>query len=242
MPSPLSLNQDVVFRGEAAWPPATLTTKEAKALMASVNPCGRPNEDVLRRRFILVDGAPRESWQIDFPVHFTDQEAALYEQPFARLAKAGWRNPHANPALRRALARVSRYLVWPDTSRDAEAGRWTWIEEDLIPDAALLVVARDDDFTHGVLQSSAFAAWQTAHRGKLEPATIVESFPFPWPPGTALSALSAAQEEKRHALARAARSGDPEAIDRAVADAYGWPADLDAPTLVARLAALHPLR
>ncbi|MDQ5979469.1 MAG: hypothetical protein QG602_2443, partial [Verrucomicrobiota bacterium] len=203
------------------------------------NACGRPNIDVLRGRLAVVDGEPVESCQLDFPEHFTAQEAALYEQPLALLKKRGgaWQNPHANPALRRALARVSRWLALPS---DADTPDWRWIEEELLPDASLLVVARDDDFTHGVLSSPAFAFWWEQHRR--QPVFAVESFPFPWPPATPLSALTKPQEEHRHAIARAIRGGNSAGLNHAVLTAYGWAEDIQHETLLENLAALNRLR
>lgn len=239
-PSPLPENTGLAFLGEAAWVPALLTDREAKKLLAAPNACGRPNADVLCRRLAVVDGEPVEGWQIDFPAHFTAQEAALYEQPFARLQNhtdGAWLSPHTQPDLRRALARVSRWLALPV---DADLPDWRWIEDDLLPDASLLVVARDDDFTHGVLASPVFALWWSKHRP--HPVPSVASFPFPWPPGTPLSALSKMQEEHRHALARAARSGNVEQLDSAVSAAYAWPTDLDDHARLDRLLALHRQR
>lgn len=238
-PRPLPENAGLAFLGEAAWAPAQLTDREAQKLLAAANACGRPNIDVLRGRLAVVNGEPVESCQLDFPAHFTPQEAALYEQPHALLQKrAGtWLNPHANPALRRALARVSRWLTMP---ADATAPDWRWIEEELLPDASLLVVARDDDFTHGVLSSQLFALWWTRHRA--QPGLAVESFPFPWPPATPLSGLSKTQEEHRHAIVRATRGGNTDALNAAVLAAYGWPADFDDVTLFENLAALFRAR
>lgn len=242
-PSALSENTGFVFRGGSAWPPSLLTPLQAKNLAATPNACGRPNSDVLRRRLALVGGKTAASWQIDFPEHFTAQEAALYEKPFALLRQrsvdSAWLNPHANPTLRRALARVSRFLAMP---AGAIAPDWRWIEEDLVPDATLLVVARDDDFTHGVLQSHAFARWWQQWHSLLPPDLTVGSFPFPWPPATALGSLTAAQEEQRHAVARAARGGDTASLNAAVFAAYGWPPDIDGPVLLERLAELNRQR
>jgi hypothetical protein len=237
-PSALPENAGLAWRGEQAWPRAQLTDRQAKLLLAAGNRCGRPNADVLRKRLAVAAGAPVESWQFDFPAHFTDQEAALYEEPFARLA-GGWRNPHANPDLRRALARLSRYLAMP---ADAEAPDWLWVEEDLLPDASLVVVAREDDFTHGVLASAVFAAWYAALRAVMPAEAIVASFPFPRPPATPLGALTKEQEEQRHAVARAARAGNPEQLDDAVARAYGWPTDLGDVELAEALVGLHDSR
>ena len=239
VPAALRENANLAFVGEAAWPPAQLTDREAQKLLAAANACGRPNIDVLRGRLAVANGEPVESCQLDFPEHFTAQEAALYEQPFALLQKRAntWLNPHANPALRRALARVSRWLALPI---DADTPDWRWIEEELLPDASLLVVARDDDFTHGVLSSQAFTLWWQQFRA--QPVLAVESFPFPWPPATPLSGLSKTQEEQRHAIVRGTRSGDTDALNAAVLAAYSWPADLDEAELLAQLVALNRTR
>lgn len=206
-------------------------------MAATPNRCGRPNHDVLRQRLAWVAGQSRATWQIDFPAHYTDQEAALYELPFAQLAGT-WRNPHVAPDLRRALARLSRYLAMPA----AHLPDWVWVEDELLPDASLVVVAREDDFTHGVLFSSAFTSWFNAARRALPLERIVESFPFPWPPATTLNALTAAQEESRHAVARAARAGNGEHLNAAVAKAYGWATDLSETEQLEKLQALHGSR
>ena len=233
--SALPENTGLAFRGETPWPPAQLTARQARQLAAATNRCGRPNSDVLRRRLAVIDGAPAENPQIDFPAHFTAQEAALYEQPFARLAGT-WRNPHANPDLRRALARLSRYLAMPAA---AETPDWIWVEDEMLPDASLVVVAREDDFTQGVLSYAAFALWYRAHRASLPADRLVESFPFPWAPATGLSALTAAQEESRHAVARAIRAGNGEQLNEAVSNCYGWANDLSDEARLEKLISLH---
>jgi len=241
VPQSLAENAGLAFPGEPAWKPAAIAAKEVERLLDSVNPSGRPNSDVLRRRLAVARGAPRRSWQIDFPPHFTEQEASLYVEPFARVRRDSgtWKNPHAQPALRRALARLTRFLALPAT---AEASDWHWIEDDVIPDASLFIVAREDDFTHGLLQSPAFAAWYDQLRRSVSVSAIVESFPFPWPPATLLGSLTAAQEEQRHALARAARDGDPEALRTTAFAAYGWPSDLRDEEILERLQALNRSR
>ncbi len=242
-PHPLPENAGFAFLGEPAWAPALLSGVQAEQLMAATNRCGRPNSDVLRRRLAVSDGEAVESWQIDFPDHFTAQEAALYEKPFAWLIErspgADWTSPHARPALRRALARVSRFLAIP---ADATVPEWRWIADDLLPDASLVVVARDEDFIHGVLQSEVFARWWDHGRTRIGPVQRLESFPFPWPPATALSALTTSQEEQRHAIARSARSENTEQLNRAVLSAYGWPEDVANKKLLEKLTALNRQR
>jgi hypothetical protein len=124
----------------------------------------------------------------------------------------------------------------------AEIPDWIWVEDELLPDASLVVVAREDDFTHGILSSAAFAIWYAAHRTKIPADFVVESFPFPWAPGTGLNALTAAQEEARHAAARAIRVGNTDQLNEAVARAYGWPVDLATDELLEKATALHRSR
>ena len=79
-------------------------------------------------------------------------------------------------------------------------------------------------------------------QGQAAPVLAASSYPFPWPPGTGLSALTAAQEEHRHAVAKAARGADAATLNAAVAAAYGWPDDLDDDTLLTRLGDLNRAR
>lgn len=223
-------NAGLAFIGEKPWPTAQLTSRQAKSLEASPNSTGRPNADVLRRFITVKSGAVKEQTRIDFPLHFTPQEAALYGKPFDHLNSAlessqetDRLNPYANAELRNALARLDRYLATPITE---EKPAWNWIDSNLLPEATLLAVARDDDFTHGLLQSRLFDLWWRRHSSYLPPMDIVTSFPFPWPPATLLSSLRRDQEENRHAVARAVRAGAQEQLDSAVAALYGWPTDL----------------
>ncbi|HWA26446.1 MAG TPA: hypothetical protein VG734_12370 [Lacunisphaera sp.] len=236
-------NVGLAFLGEEAWPPVMLQARQAEKLAAACNACGRPNSDVLRRRLGVVDGEPAESWQIDFPAHFTPQEASLYELPSAwireRVRDNAWLNPKAKPDLRRALARVSRFLALP---ADAAVPDWRWIADDLLPDASLVVVARDEDFIHGVLGSGLFSVWWRAGRTRIGPVQRVESFPFPWPPATPLSALTSNQEEQRHAIARAVRAGEVERLNDVVLAAYGWTSGLTDRELLKKLTELNRAR
>lgn len=242
MPSPfapLTENLPFAFAGERLEPARTLTHAAAQRLLAARNATGKPNHDVLRETIGLApDGDERRRWIVDFPPEMSAAEAALYAAPFAALTRHQTTpaNPHRDPALRTVLARLERFLTSP-AATDEPA--FLWIEGELLPDDSLVVWARDDDFSAGVLASSAFAQWCGAQTDVL---AALRSFPFPWPPATPLSALSRLQEEHRFALARAARGEDSDAIDAALAAAYGWPANLDDTDLRARLAALHAQR
>ncbi|MBP6865361.1 MAG: hypothetical protein KBC32_08860 [Candidatus Didemnitutus sp.] len=237
--APLAENLPFAFAGERLEPARTLTHAAAQRLLAARNATGKPNHDVLRETIGLApDGNERRRWIVDFPPEMSAAEAALYAAPFAALTRqqATPANPHRDPALRTALARLERFLASPAAATEPA---FAWIEGDVLPDESLVVWARDDDFSAGVLASSAFTHWCSEQPDVL---AALRSFPFPWPPATPLSALSRLQEEHRFALARAARAEDSNAIDDALAAAYGWPANLDDTDLHARLAALHSQR
>lgn len=248
-PAPRALpeNHGLFFLAERVTPAAAIPPKMAERMLAARNPTGKSNADVLRRLATAADARrPREHWVIDFPPEMDGREAALYEQPFHQLYRTAphhrdrwWVNPHADLRLRTAIARCERYLATPV---GADQPVFLWCESSLLPDETLVVVARDDDFTHGILQSRSFAAWWGKHHSRRTPTRALDSFPFPWPPATGLSALTARQEEQRHAVARAARSGDPAQLNAAVAAAYGWPADLSDDELLARLGDLNRSR
>lgn len=245
-PQPLPENAALAFVGETPWPPAVVTAAQAHAMESARNPTGRPNSDVLRHFISLRSSHKRGHRQIDFPSHFTAQEAALYLKPWQQLrsqlqdpADPWWLNPHAQPKLRTSLARLERYLATPLA---ASAPAWDWIDSNRLPDESLLVVARDDDFAHGLLGSRLFQLWWRVYRPRVAPAMVVTAFPFPWPPATLLSALTREQEEQRITLARAARGTDPEPLNSAAAAAYGWARDLSDDELLARLNDLNRQR
>lgn len=238
-PAPLPGNAPFAFRGECVEPARILGAAAAQRLLAARNATGKPNADVLRQLVgVTPRGAERRRWMLDFSPEMSEPEARLYGAPFQTLAANGvpLHSAGRDDALRNALARTERFLAAPAAGA---APDFVWIEADVVPDDSLVVWARDDDFSAGVLASRAFALWSGRCRGVL---AALRSFPFPWPPATPLSSLSRAQEEQRFALARAARAEDCEAIDTALAAAYGWPNDLDDDAVIARLSALHAVR
>lgn len=235
-------NENLAFIGETPWTVARITPAETRRLLAARNPTGRPNADVIRQFVGCQKGRRVESTQLDFPHYFSAQEAALYVKPFAKLTRdegSTWQNPFSKTGLRASLAKLERYLATP---LGLDVPSWDWIESHLLPDDTLLAVARDDDFTHGVLQSRAFNAWWLHWQPFIARVEIVQSFPFPWPPATPLSALNRTQEEHRLAIARAVRTGAQASLDAAVVAAYGWPDNLGDDATATNLSALHRRR
>ena len=76
--------------------------------------------------------------------------------------------------------RVSKYRVF------------AWVDASVIPDSAVVAIARSDDYFFGVLHSHIHELWarragtqlREAESGnRYTPSTTFETFPFPWPPG-----------------------------------------------------------
>jgi hypothetical protein len=83
---------------------------------------------------------------------------------------------------------------------------FAWLPVDALPDSALVVFARDDDYTMGVLHSRPHEVWARATGTQVReaesgfrytPTTCFETFPFPQP-----------AEAQREAVAEAARELD----------------------------------
>ena len=137
-------------------------------------------------------------WIIDFGMSITEADAELIEGPFAhvsehvkpmRLAgqresrkKFWWRLGEPAPALRRALSPLERYVATPRVSKHRV---WTYLPVAVLPDVQVVVVARGDDATFGILHSRFHELWSLRLGSSLEdrprytPTSTFETFPFP---------------------------------------------------------------
>ena len=61
--------------------------------------------------------------------------------------------------MRRALRPLPRFIA---TIRHAKHRLFVWLPAGVLPDSALIVVARDDDYSFGVLQSRVHELWARA--------------------------------------------------------------------------------
>ncbi len=218
---PLPERRNVCFMGTTKGNAFDIEPERAKAWLHDPNPHGRPNSDVLVPWFNGSDttGRDRGMWIVDFGVAMPEADAALYETPFAYVetfirpvrqenkrasyAEAWWRMVEPRPALRAALAPLSRYLVTPNTTKHRV---FAWRAAPAQPDHALFAFAVEDDYTFGVLHSRFHEAWARAQGTQLRevesgfrytPTTCFETFPFPDP-----------TEPQREAIADAARALD----------------------------------
>ncbi len=217
----LKENLGIGFMGDTKGGPFDISESVALSMLEHPNPDGRDNRDVVRPRVNGKDitSRPSGTWIIDFGVDLPLSEAALYEAPFEYVnehvrpvrvtnkrkvyAENWWLHMEPRPGMRQALDGLSRYLVTPTTAKHR---LFTWLSADVLPDHALIAVARDDDYTFGVLHSRFHEVWALAMGTQLRevesgfrytPTTCFETFPFPEP-----------TDAQREAIAEAARKLD----------------------------------
>ena len=172
----------------------------ARAWLPLPNPNGRPNSDVLRPIYNGTDVTGRfaDRWVIDFGPSMTEDEAALYEVPFAyvienvkpvrltnnRKGRAGywWRHGETRPGLRSKLVGLSRYIATVETAKHR---LFVWLPVTVAPEHRLIVVPTDEEALFGILSSRFHVAWALAKGGTLEDRPVYnttqcfETFPFP---------------------------------------------------------------
>lgn len=197
-------NADLAFMGDTKGGAFDVDADLARHWLADANPHGRPNADVLVpwTNGLDVTGRARGKWIIDFGTDMTEAAAALYEQPFQYVAthvkpvrasnsrdayrRYWWRHVEARSGLRAALAGLPRFLA---TIRVAKHRLFVWMSSPTLPDSAIFVFPRSDDYFFGVLQSRVHEVWALKQGTRLEtrprytPTSCFETFPFPWPPG-----------------------------------------------------------
>ena len=195
-------------------------------LRLPANPNGRPNADVLRpwMNGMDVTRRPAGKWIVDFGFAMDESSAALYEAPFAHVAE------HVRPMRRRGRHRARARLWWRHVSPGAETWRmldglsrfiatpavakhrlFVWLDARICPDHQLIVVARDDDTTFGILHSRFHEMWSLRlgtsleNRPRYTPTTTFETFPFPEGLSPDVSASEYAEDPCAAAIAEAAR-------------------------------------
>ena len=103
--------------------------------------------------------------------------------------------------MRVALARLPRFIATPTTSKHR---LFRWLSTDVLPSVALIAIARDDDYTFGVLQSRVHDSWARTVGSQLRevesglrytPNPAFETFPFPRPTDAQRAAVGAAAAE-----------------------------------------------
>ena len=195
-------------------------------LRLPANPNGRPNADVLKPRMNGMDltRRPAGNWIVDFGENMSESQAALYEAPFAHIVehvkplrltrrrerhrRYWWRHGETRPGMWRALHGLSRFIATPTVSKHR---LFVWLDAGICPDHQLIVVARDDDTTFGILHSRFHEAWSLRLGTSLEdrprytPTTTFETFPFPEGLSPDIAATDYAADTRAACVADAAR-------------------------------------
>ena len=277
----LSENANISFMGDIKVGPFEISAETAQAMLRQTNPHGKPNSDVVKRWMIGrdINQRSRNMWIVDFGVDMPESDAALYEAPFEyvlanvkperiknrmrRRAERWWIHGSAAPNMRQALSGLPRYI---GTSMVSRHRMFSYIDGDVLPDATIIVFARDDDYFFGVLHSRIHEVWARAMGTQLReaesgirytPTTCFETFPFP-DPDEAQRAAVADAAKRLNELRESRLQGDSRTtltnlynqrpawlanahadLDAPVAAAYGWPANLPDAEILERLLALN---
>jgi type II restriction/modification system DNA methylase subunit YeeA len=196
----LKENLELGFQGPVKVGPFDIAGDIARDwLMSPLNPNGKPNSDVL---YPWMNGSdivryPSGKWIIDFD-ELSEKDASLYELPFEYVAKAikpireankdkqrrenWWRLGRSGGDLKAALSKIPHFILTP---RVAKHRIFVWAKTPLLPDSAVVAIARDDDTTFGILHSRFHEIWSLRLGTSLEdrprytPTTTFETFPFP---------------------------------------------------------------
>ncbi|WP_110513206.1 class I SAM-dependent DNA methyltransferase [Herpetosiphon llansteffanensis] len=200
----LEENNNICFMGPSPKASFDIPDCVAKEMLDQpININGRPNSDVIRPVMSATDVVQRnrKKYTIDFGLQSLE-EACQYEAPFAYIrehvypirsankrasyASKWWQYAEARPGMRKAVAKLQRYIVTPAV---AKYRIFIWIESRILSNQGTLVFARDDDYFFGVLHSRIHELWSLRQGTSLEdrprytPTTTFETFPFPWMPG-----------------------------------------------------------
>ena len=224
----LSANPGTAFLGVCRNGPFDVPGDRARDwLRLPANPHGRNNADVLKPWVNGMDLTRRSAgrWIIDFGF-MADSDAALYEAPFAhvvehvrpvrrgnrvqQLRKLWWRHQRPRPEMWAAVDGLSRYIATPTVAKHR---LFVWCDARICPDHQLIVIARDDDTTFGILHSSFHELWSLrlctwlgkGNDPRYTPSTTFETFPFPAGLTPNVPASGYAAEPRAGAVAEASR-------------------------------------
>lgn len=220
-------NRNVAFQGNIKRGSFDIPGDLARQwLQLPSNPNGCRNSDVLKPwvNGMDVTRRPAGKWIVDFGSLMQEEDAALYEAPFAHLAelvrpmrmqtsepasREHWfRHWNPRPEMQQAISALDRFIATPTL---AKYRLFVWLDARVCPDHQLIAIARDDDTTFGVLHSRFHEAWSLRLGSSLEdrprytPTTTFAKFPFPKGLSPDIPASGYAEDPRAIAIARAAR-------------------------------------
>ena len=225
----LPMSTRVAFVADQKGGPFDIPGDQAREwLCLPANPNGRTNADVLKPWVNGMDltRRPTGKWIVDFGWTMSASDAALYEEPFRWVKKhvypmrirvrrkahrlRWWRHADPRPGMWGALDGLSRYIATPTV---AKYRLFVWCDARICPDHQLIVIARADDTTFGILHSRFHEVWSLrlgTWQGKgndprYTPTTTFETFPFPDGLTPNVPAADYANDPRAAAIAEAAR-------------------------------------
>ena len=196
---PLAENAKTAFQGITKGGAFDVEGAEARNWLPLPNPNGQPNATVVRpwRNGMDVSQRSADKWIVDFSIH-EEAEASLFEQPFnhvlanvkpermlvtrERRRRIWWQFNETAPGMRNAIAKLARVIATPEVAKHRI---FVWLAPGVVPDKNLIVIARADDTTFGILHSRFHELWSLRLGTSLEDrprytsSTTFETFPFP---------------------------------------------------------------
>ncbi len=275
----LKENEGFCVRGFDKGGKFDLPSGEAKAMLLANNPNGCPNGDVITPYLTGRDlnGKPAGRYVIDFGA-LPEADAELYELPYDHLLvnvkpvrqgnredrtrERWWQLRRSGEDVKTAIAALSRYIA---TSQVSKHRYFQFVPSVVKPDGSVVVIASDDDYVLGILESRIHKVWALAAGTQLVsgPRYIIsecfDKFPFPEPDAVYRQAVAdaALELDQKRQNACFPKGGfqmsmtrlynvNPgwlqrahRKLDKAVADAYGWSVALDDSAILQRLVQLN---
>ena len=247
-------NADTAYMGDTKGGAFDISGDMAREwLQLPANPNERTNADVLKPWVNGMDltRRPAGKWIIDFGWDMSESDAALYEKPFEwvqthvnpsrqtnrRLSYRvhWWRHAEPRQGMWDALRGIKRYIATPMVAKHR---LFIWQDTRICPDHQLVVIARDDDTTFGILHSRFHELWSLRLGTSLESrprytlTTTFDTFPFPDGLTPNVAAADYKDDPRAVAVAEAARElvtlrdqwiNPPEWVDWAVEPVPGYP-------------------
>ena len=223
----LPTNTGAAFMGDTKGGPFDVAGDQARQWLTVPNPNARPNADVLKpwMNGRDVTRRPAGKWIVDFGSAMSASDAALYEAPYEWVKQHvlpkrqknrresyrdnWWRHAEPRQGMWKVIGGMSRYIATPTVAKHR---LFVWCDARICPDHQLIVVARGDATTFGILHSRFHEAWSLrlctwlgqGNDPRYTPTTTFGTFPFPDGLSPDVPAAAYAADPRAAAIADAA--------------------------------------